>query len=49
MKNKETPATLIMAPITSLAVTFWPKIRCAGHRINTGVRAIRVDAMPASV
>lgn len=48
-KKRQTPATLITAPMTSRRRTRWWKRSAAGAMMSTGVRAKRVWAMPVEV
>jgi hypothetical protein len=49
MKNIATPATLIIAPIISLILTFCLKIKTEAGIIRTGTMAIKVAAIPVLV
>ena len=49
MKKKDTPAIQIIAPSTSIHVTFCLKKIIAGGIIRTGTIDIMVDAIPALV
>ena len=48
-KNILAPMTLMTAPSTSRAVTFWWKSRADGAMMSTGVSAKSVWAMPVEV